>query len=125
MNDVRDTEGILPAEKKLIEAIFGEREAVGVPELARRVGFHPESLRRAAREGRLGAVKAGGHWLVVRGGLAAYLQRSRERRGGGCRWGQGRSGATAREEPEPAAYLDELSPLAYDGDADGGDGIPF
>ena len=62
------------AEEILIERIFGLREAVGLTELARKLGFHRESLRRAARDGRLPAVKAGGRWMVTRDGLAAYLR---------------------------------------------------
>ena len=60
--------------ERLIERIFGDREAVGLGELARRLGFHPESLRRAVRHGRLEAVKLCGRWRVPPDSLTAFLQ---------------------------------------------------
>ena len=70
---------ILDATRDLIETVFGERPAVGLAELATRLGCHRESLRRAASRGRLPAVKVGGRWRVTREGLRAYCTEAHAR----------------------------------------------
>jgi len=69
-----DSAAIPSPARELISEIFGHRAAVGLAELARRLGFHRESLRRAAASGRLPAVKVGGRWRVTREGLRKYMR---------------------------------------------------
>ncbi len=69
---------------ELINRIFGEREAVGLVELAFKLGVNAETLRRAARRGILPAVKVSGCWRVTRDGLERYLYAS------GQAWGSRR-----------------------------------
>ena len=121
-----DEEVVLPhAEENLIERIFGRREGVGLTELACKLGFHRESLRRAASEGRLPAVKAGGRWLVTRDGLAAYLRANPTR----CPRNAWRRGYLAdRRAGTPTDSWDDFpeAPTAVYVDDLGGDGgIPF
>lgn len=61
--------------ESLVSDVFGHGEvaAIGLADLARRLGVHPVTLRRACRSGRLAAVNIGGRWRVGRDALAAYL----------------------------------------------------
>ncbi len=61
---------------ELLNRIFGEREAVGLVELAFKLGVNPETLRRAVRRGILPAVRVSGCWRVTRDGLEHYLDTS-------------------------------------------------
>jgi len=45
-------------------------DLIPVDVYAPRIGWHPESLRRACREGRLCAVKVGREWRIPRGEAA-------------------------------------------------------
>ena len=61
---------------ELAVAIEEERSAVASDELValstvvQRIGVHPETVRRAIRDGRLKAVKAGKGWRIPRAELA-------------------------------------------------------
>ena len=118
-----DDEVVLPrAEENLIERIFGRRETVRLAELARTLGFHRESLRRAANQGRLPAVKAGGRWLVTRDGLRTYLRADPAPRPRTA-WEPGHvAGDRARMRPDIRDEFPELPTEALDF---GGEGIPF
>jgi excisionase family DNA binding protein len=71
--------------EELLDEIFGGRAAIGVDELATRLSFNRESLRRAIRRGRIGAVKLLGRWRIPRQALASYID----------------SGGFARRAPTP------------------------
>ena len=58
-----------------------------IPEVAQWLGFHPEHVRRLARQGALPAMKAGrgrGSWRFSRAEVEAWLKRERSRREGRC-----------------------------------------
>jgi len=125
MNGAHEEMVSLHAEENLIERIFGQREAVGLTELARRLGYHPESLRRAAREGRLPAVRAAGRWLAPRDAVKTFL-RANPTRCPRSAWPRGYL-ADRRAVMRPAAGDDfpEAPTAVYDDDlGDDGD-IPF
>ena len=49
-------------------------EWITVEEAAQQSGYHPEYVRRLARQGRIGASKKGRDWWVDRDVLRAYLE---------------------------------------------------
>ena len=94
---------------------FGEaypREAIGIPELAQKLGVCRKTIVRAIQKGELQAVQVRGQWRIGRDALAEFLDTK----------GRTRLPKFRRIEPDDDPWGSVPEPIGTDAD---GNSIPF